>query len=270
MIVRHEDDDFLLVTQPEHAALSGRVMAAWCADGLPASPARKTVLLATREHDNGWIEVDDRPRLDAARGRPQDFMTAPDATKQGIWPRGVRRLERVDRAAAALVAQHALALGAAGVSQQRSFQRDRQVALQPLPGWERFLAEMTTERDRILGNGAYDNDPDALRADYRFVFLGDLISLVFCCEWSEEFRYDRYTIVRRGTAVHVAPDPFAGETVELTVPARRLPARRYASDGALRDAFDRAPAVSLRGTARGPLDVRGQEPAQTTRSRTLE
>ena len=237
MIVRHENGDFLLVTQPDHAALSGRIMAAWRADGLPASPRRETVLLATREHDNGWTEVDHRPRLDAAGGRPQHFMNAPDATKQGIWLRGVRRLEAVDPAAAALVAQHALAL----------------LDLHPPPGWERFRSAMTAERDRILGNGAYDNDLDALRADYRFVFLGDLISLVFCCKWSDVFRCENCTIARRGTTVRVAPDPFAGKTVELTVSARRLPARSYASDGALRAAFVRAPAVSLRGTARGPL-----------------
>ena len=238
MIVRHEDDDFLLVTQPDHAALSGRIMAAWCADGLPASPTRETVLLATREHDNGWIEVDDRPRLDAAGGRPQHFMTAPNATKQGIWPRGVGRLEPVDPAAAALVAQHALAL----------------LDVHPLPGWEEFRIDMTAERDRILGNGAYDNDLDTLLADYRFVFLGDLISLVFCCEWSEVFRYERYTIARRGSTVHVAPDSVRGQSIELTVSARRLPARSYASDGDLRAAFDQAPAVSLQGTVRGPLE----------------
>ena len=235
MIVRPDGDDLLLVTQPEHAALSGRIMAAWRRDDLPASPTRETVLLATREHDNGWIEVDEHPELDADGGRPQHFMTAPDATKQGIWPRGVRRLEPVDRAAAALVAQHALAL----------------LELHPLPGWERFGSEMTAERDRILLDGAYDNDLEALRADYRFVFLGDLISLVFCCAWSETFRCDDYTVTRDGTTVHVRPDPFAGTAIELTAPARRLPARPYATRSDLQAAYDAAPRVVLRGTARG-------------------
>ena len=233
MIVRPDGDDLLLVTQPEHAAVSGRIMAAWRRDGLPASPMRETVLLATREHDNGWIEVDEHPDLDAGSG-PQHFMTAPDTTKQGIWPRGVRRLEPVDPAAAALVAQHALAL----------------LELHPLPGWERFRADMTAERDRILLNGAYGNDLEALRADYRFVFLGDLISLVFCCEWSETFRYDGYTVTRDGTTVLVRPDPFAGATIELTAPARRLAARPYATRSDLRAAYDAAPRVVLRGAAR--------------------
>ena len=238
VIVRHDGDDLLLVTQPDHAALSGRIMAAWKGDGLPAHPIRETVLLATREHDNGWLEVDDRPDLDAARGRPHHFMTAPEATKQGIWPRGVHRLEPIDPAAAALVAQHALALQ----------------ELHPMPGWERFLSYMTAERDRILRDGAYDNDLDALRADYRFVFLGDLLSLIFCCGWEEAFRYEGYEMTRAGTTVYVRPDPFAGRTVELTAPARRIPARSYVSRGDLRDAYDAATRVLLRGTARGPVE----------------
>ena len=236
VIVRTDGDDLLLVTQPDHAALSGRIMAAWRGGGLPARPTRDTVLLATREHDIGWLEVDDRPALDVAQGGPQDFMTAPDATKQGIWPRGVRRLEPVDPGAAALVAQHALALA----------------ERHPTPGWERFEFEMTAERDRLLRNGAYDDDLDALRADYRFVFLGDLISLVFCCAWSETFRYQGWTVTRDGAAVHVQPDPFAGATIELTAPARRIPARRYVSQSDLEAACDAAPRLVLRGTACGP------------------
>ena len=110
---------------------------------------------------------------------------------------------------------------------------------------------MTAERDRILLSGAYDNDRDALRADYRFVFLGDLISLVFCCEWSETFRYDGYAVTRDGTTVQVQPDPFAGKTIELTALARRLPARPYATPTDLQAAYDAAPRVVLRGTARG-------------------
>ena len=234
VIVRPDGDDLLLVTQPEHAALSGRIMAAWRRDGLPASPTRETVLLATREHDNGWIEVDAHPELDAGTRGPQHFMTAPDATKQDIWPRGVRRLEPVDPAAAALVAQHALAL----------------LDVHPLPGWKQFRAAMTVERDRILRTGVYDNDLDALRADYRFVFLGDLISLVFCCGWSETFRHEGYTVTRDGTTVHVQPDPFAGRTIELTALARRMPAGPHTTRGGLQAAYDAAPRVVLRGTAR--------------------
>ncbi|MXY25669.1 MAG: DUF3891 family protein [Acidobacteria bacterium] len=235
VIVRPDGDCLLLVTQPDHAALSGCIMTAWRGDDLPASPRRETVLLATREHDNGWREVDAYPDLDPGSRRPHHFMTAPDATKQGIWPRGVRRIEPEDPDAAALVAQHALAL----------------LEVHPLPGWERFRSAMTVERDRLLRAGAYDNDLDGLLADYRFVFLGDVISLVFCCEWSETYRYAGYTVTRDGTTVQVQPDPFEGRPVELAVPARQLPARSFASNDDLHAAYDAAPRIVLRGTACG-------------------
>ena len=111
---------------------------------------------------------------------------------------------------------------------------------------------MTAERDRILGNGAYDNDLGALRADYRFVFLGDLISLVFCCEWSDVFRYEGYTIARRGSTLQVAPDPFAGQ-------GRRADGFRPPVAGAVVRLGRRSPrrvrpgpcSVSLQGTVRG-------------------
>ena len=235
MIVRPDGDSLLLITQPEHAALSGRIMAAWRNDGLPARSSRETVLLATREHDNGWREVDRLPTVDARTGRPHHFMTAPDATKQGIWPRGVRRLEPDDPAAATLVAQHALTV----------------LERQPSPDWLAFFAEMEAERDRLLRTGAYDNRLDALLADYRFVFLGDFLSLVFCCGWRGPRRRDDYGVTLDGDTLAVRPDPFAGRAVEVTAAARRVPARSYASDDDLRTALAAAPRVTVRGRAVG-------------------
>ena len=45
--------------------------------------------------------------MDPATGRIADFISAPLAVRQGIWPRGVTRLAG-DPWAAALVAQHAI------------------------------------------------------------------------------------------------------------------------------------------------------------------
>ena len=58
MIVRTGPDHLLLITQPDHAALSAAIMGRWRRDGLPAHPRREWLLLATREHDAGWAEVD--------------------------------------------------------------------------------------------------------------------------------------------------------------------------------------------------------------------
>ena len=235
MIVRRERDSLVLVTQPEHAALSGRIMAEWQSDGLLAHARRETVLLATREHDIGWQPVDARPTVDTESGQPHHFMTAPDATKRGIWPRGVTQLELRDSAAAGLVAQHALTV------------LDRQ----PSEAWQRFFSAMEAERDRIVASGAFDGSLDALLSDYRFVLLGDLLSLVFCCGWREPFGRDGYDITLHGDHLVVHPDPFGGRVVELAVEARRIPARRYASEDDLHRTLDAASRVMIRGDASG-------------------
>ena len=108
MIVRRESDSLVLITQADHAALSEIIMSAWRGGNLQVHPRRQIVLVANREHDNGWHEFDRSPTIDTETGHPHYFTKAPDEIKQRAWPCGVARLETSDPEAAALVAQHAL------------------------------------------------------------------------------------------------------------------------------------------------------------------
>ena len=58
MIVAPVDGGLRLITQPDHAALAGRVMGEWRAGGLPTHPRRESILRAVAAHDDGWLEVD--------------------------------------------------------------------------------------------------------------------------------------------------------------------------------------------------------------------
>ena len=239
MIIRPAIDDLLLVTQPDHAALAGAVMAAWRADGLAEHPEREELLLAVREHDHGWLEPDAAPTVDPVTGAPEDFLDAPAGVRQAVWPRGTARLAGAHPYAAALVAHHALNV----------YRRHRAEA-----AWQAFFAEMEDARRTAL-----DRVPAARRAgwpgDYRFLFLGDLISLVFCHGWTQPFEGERYRLLLAGTTLAVTPDPFAGGEVPLAVPARRIPARRYENDEDLRRTLAAAPTVMLEGNVRGAARV---------------
>ena len=105
MIVRQLSDRVQLISQPDHARLAGRVMA-HCTT-LEDSPRRDSILLAIREHDNGWEEEDASPTVDLETGKVVDFVTAPLAIRHRVWPRAIERLS-ADPWAAALVAQHAI------------------------------------------------------------------------------------------------------------------------------------------------------------------
>lgn len=250
MIVRHDGDGLLCISQPDHAALAATLMAAWRADGFPDRPTRDRVLTATRQHDLGWTEEDAVPRLNPDTGAPYDFVSAPVEVRQRLWPRAVDRLAAEDPYVAALVAQHALTV-------YRRFQRD--------PAWRGFFPALEARRDDLFadlmarpaaaGAGAAGTPANAdltsFLQDYTIVGLGDLLSLVFCNAWPEPYLMEGYRAILRDDCLTVAPDPFEGATVDLSVPARRLPAQRYGSQEALAEAWANSTVVTLFGRAVG-------------------
>jgi hypothetical protein len=238
MIVRSEGDTLLLITQPDHAKLSGHLMEGWVANGLIDHQWRTEILLATREHDNGWREVDAAPEVNRETGLPYDFMTSPDGVKQPIWPRGVACLAPRSPLAAAFVAQHALTIH----SRNRGSE-----------GWRGFFSDMEETVDRLMETAGLERGPSrgSFTAAYRFVFLGDLLSLVFCNGWQDPVRAKDYTVELRNGTLAVQPDPFGGRRLRFVVPGRRIPRRFYNTSDELRRELDRAPTFVLEGEATG-------------------
>ena len=214
MIVQRKPPDLLLITQPDHAGLAADLLTAWGA-GLTARPTRESLLLATREHDNGWREPDAAIGIDED-GRPYDFLSAPDVLKQGIWPRAVARLAGHPRAAA-LVARHALAI----------YEAHRSTA-----SWQPFFVTLTAAHDQLLGEAGLDSGSNRLAfdEDYEFLRLADLLSLTFCNRWADPVEHGGFRAILDGDTLTIAPDPFGGGDVPFRVRARRIPDRLYASD----------------------------------------
>ena len=237
MIVRPDGPDhLLLIRQPDHAELAGRIMTAWRADRFPERPTRDRVLRATALHDIGWITGleggDDLPRVNPETSAPFGFVDAPLSVRQGVWPRAIDRLAAEDRYVGALVAQHALTV-------YRRYSGD--------PDWHPFFRDMELRRDDLI---ALDTLFTFLQ-DYTIVGLGDLFSLIFCNGWREPYLMESYQAILHGDCLRIAPDPFEGATVPLDVEARRIPARAYTSDADLRATLTEAPIVRLSGTAAG-------------------
>lgn len=233
MIVRQAGDALQLITQPDHAHLAGVIMEHSVA--LAAHRRRNSILLAVAEHDNGWTEEDAAPRVDPSSGVPLDFISAPIAVRQGVWPRGVARLVH-DPWAAALVAQHALAI----------FERYRGDE-----AWTSFFAEMEARRQSMLdaSGGAFDD----LVTDYGFVGLGDVISLTFCNGWTDVQQFDQWSVRLSGAQVIVRPDIFGGASIPITVDAKEI-RRACQTDAELRDEMRTARITSVTGVVAGARD----------------
>jgi hypothetical protein len=234
MIIRPQGTTPLLISQPDHAQLAEMLMSRWRAGDLPRSPRREAILLAIREHDNGWREVDVAPYLDPASGEILDFMNLPDDQRRGVWPRGVQRLAATPYSAA-LVAQHAVHI-------YRRYRGDA--------AWAPFFAEMEGWRDRYLTQ-APGSTLEQLQSDYVFLRVGDLASLTFCNAWSEAPEETGHSITLSGEHLTISPDPFSGETVPIAISARQLASTRFDSAATAAAAFEAAPRVTLSGTVSG-------------------
>lgn len=194
------------------------------------------MLLAIREHDNGWQEPDALPQVDA-NGRPYDFISVPPNVRQGVWPRGVGRL--ADRPyAAALVAHHAITV-------YERFRAD--------PSWRPHFDGMTLERDRSLARAGCEGDRDRrmFQEDYELLRLSDLLSLTFCNGWTDTVEFAGCRALLAGDTLSITPDPFGGVVMPLRVRARRVPDRPYRSDADLRETMTGTPESWLMGTATG-------------------
>lgn len=225
MILFPQDGALRVVTQCDHAHLAGEIAALWRADGLPENPRRAAILLAVREHDNGWRETDSAPRVDASSGRPHDFRTLPEEARRELWLRGTARLapgrsDPPDRGyAALLIVHHALALH--GNHQGEA-------------AWdEDFLAPLDELYAELLeATGATAAE---VAADYRFLNVADTVSLLACGAGTASMQGAEvagHRVADGGGRVEVEPFPLAGVTT-FRVPARWIPNRAYRGDADL-------------------------------------
>ena len=238
MIVRDEAGTFLLITQPDHARLAERIGAAMRSEPALDTADREAILLAIREHDNGWAEVDAEPEVEPATSRPRDFMTGSARIKYDLWLRGITRAAQMDPHAGALVAEHALTVYA-----YRRADAD----------WQVFFDSVTPIRDDLLKQiGMLTGEArETFQRQYRCVQLADAFSLQFCGGWTDNSSTLEYQAVMRGDALLISPDPFDGATIPLQVLGRRIAAQRYKSDGDVRAAVAAAPVLVVEGKAKG-------------------
>jgi hypothetical protein len=209
MIVVTEQDTWLFITQPDHAAFAAELLSLWLLEGMPDHPRRSELLFAVREHDNGWREADAAPRWDSERQRPHDFLTMPRAARIEVWERGVSRFAGEHPYAALLITRHA-----------RRLLGDRRGD----PAWDGLL-ETLDELESGLAEetGATET---VIASDDRLVDRADLLSLAVCNAWTEPFERHGFRGQLGNGTLRLEPFPLAGATT-FRIPCRRIPARDY-------------------------------------------
>lgn len=253
MIRHRHDNEFFLFTQHEHALLSARL--AERIDGsVIARPAPQT-LRAIALHDSGWPLHDDAPTLNKD-GEPLHVFETPPGVAVRVWAESARIAAGQDAYSGLLVSIHVLGLSMLSLGSHRSphdvfelnkFQH-RQVELQ-----EQLRLRLGLRIDMPLEQGLApphtSTAEDALLFDYRLLRATDQLSLALLCRENLFDSMDgifprpgaatiRIQVQRpHDFAARLDPWPFAGGSLQLAVPFRRVPARSYSSEFEFRQVY---------------------------------
>lgn len=260
MIRREAGSAFFLITQDDHARLSGQ-LAERFGNALFAKPQpRKATLTGIRLHDAGWPLHDDEPTLNAS-GLPLDVFEVPRAIALKVWSTSAERAAAVDPYAGLLVSLHVLALSVYAISRapmRQPFDIDQLTERFEVNKFQHREVERQEQLRRQLGMGTdlpltqgvaapnLSAEEDQLTRNFRLLQAMDLISLCLCCtQPPADQTHEVYpragqspiplNLDRDATGVvTVNPWPFDRPRLELSVPFRRVPAKPMKDNDELR------------------------------------
>lgn len=106
MVVTEREKEILLFEQHEHAKVCGEFAKAWREDYFVDNKRRKSVVYAIFEHDNGWIELDQKPLLNRETQVPYSFINYPLKPKLLAYTNCINRVEKQDDYAALICSLH--------------------------------------------------------------------------------------------------------------------------------------------------------------------
>lgn len=241
MILRPDPRGTLLIGQPAHAWLSGRLADHW---RWPFEPAAE-VRLAALQHDIGMADWDAAPQLDPSTGLPYSFTSMPRAMHVGLWSRAARLLVAQSGYAALLVSLH-------GTGLYERYVPEHERAADPVRGY--LDAEAAFQRNLTAWLRA---DPAEVERNAALLRCWDWLSLFMCTAGDADGAFggvpgghDTVDMVVRWadhgrTEAALEPWPFSGEALDLPVEARLLEGT-FPDQAALDGAVATAPREELR------------------------
>lgn len=231
MLVRGDGAGALLVSQPAHAWLSGELGRAWGGGAFACPEPRADILCAAALHDIGWFDWEERPELDPDKGWPREFLDVPAERHVMLWRQGVARAAIYGPWPTLLVSRHGVAI------YDRTFDPATS-APEALAAVAAFRVEQGAYQTKLVTRlGACQAwpqpEPDLLDRATRFILAVDTMSLQLC--WGPRAVFEvpdvpdatgastSLWLRPRGEGIVTCdPWPFAHETLNLRIPARRL------------------------------------------------
>ena len=263
MISREDKNKLLLVTQPHHAELAAQLAAHWGNNLFSRPEPLEPMILAASEHDNGWREWDNRPRIDTDKGVPYTFATLSYVDHAKLYWRGILRSVEDDPYEGLIVCMHGVGLYKQRYGTDPSMKRVPQDAKEKVAA-QKIIREgellQKKLRKRLAASSAYKRFANDVHiwANYRLLQVFDRLSLHLC--WKGVVPYTvspvplsyaplkDVTVTLKptdGGLIELSPYPFAEDPLNASVRARLLPLRKYKSDEQFREEYYGAEIVEL-------------------------
>ena len=219
--------EYWLITQADHAALSGAIAAAL---GPPLLQRLSSeVVKGIAHHDDGWAPFD--AQISLTNGRPLSFLDFLPQDFLRAWTSSINSAGKLSPIAGAIVSRHFCRLGQSRVESRIDSAENCRLLVT-------FLHCEQERQQRLLGGHS--------REEFEFLTdvlqFCDVLSLYLCCGAGEdvEFRQvfgGRPVRLRREAARTLdqaavccfEPSPFTGGGVDLAVLARHFPEDRRPS-----------------------------------------
>jgi hypothetical protein len=241
MIARQDDGGWTLIRQMDHAAHCGELARAWRAGPFGKDSVSASLEYAAGYHDLGWTEIDKCPEIDA-QGRPSNFPQIDEKRHTEFYSGAVRTIAETSPYAAYLVSLHASGLYS---------RRYGWAGLKPVdwtaigPHGRALLRNEREFRSGMFGSATpVELEFEAVWRNYMLLETFDFLSLLTCLGFDSagcgpvptlEGQWEQLSIRRLGPwEVAIAPYPFAGERLEVSVPCVRLEQATFGSDEELR------------------------------------
>lgn len=262
MIIQEQGDQLIVIRQTDHAVLAGYFAREWGNELFKKPEPFESFRLATAEHDNGWREWEMAPRLDPKTRMPYSFMSIPTEEHIALYQRGIERVVKADHYAGLLVSMHCVGL----------YDRARAT----MPG---FSAKYVKSEEMELVNDCIQrmklqqlrlkvdlrakpstknfSDDKILEVNARRLEALDRLSLYFCLAPPADATIDGVPADGRGSdadlvlriqgsnVISITPYPFRKDPLEMSILARKVPKRSYATELDFQKTLAQAPYFAI-------------------------
>lgn len=258
MILRQDQGRLRITLQTDHAAVAAEFVNLWGGGAFSPVEPVAPVRIATRLHDQGWAEWEREPTLDPTTGRPYDFLTLPTDLHLGIYRRGIQEALAEHPYAGLLVSLHGTGL----YRKRYGFMPDmifKEVSPEYRAEVDLYLAEQDAFQKQMSQD--FKPDPEQLWLHYRWLQAWDLLSLFLSLSdpaEGHELPLGRIPTGRGGPdqpmmvqgagpgTFCLAPWPFRADRLEVVVPIRHVPNRRYQTTEEFLHSFTAAPTEPMK------------------------